>query len=180
MYVSGVRRRDVVIDALVAVVAFAVSVAVLRDSDLDVPDVRDTDLFAYALLATYSASIVIRRKWALPAVAIGLAAGLAYAAASYAPADARGADVDLHGRRRAAHSIVSSGARRFTAGGLDRRNRESRRDRSRCAGVDRGGMVARQVRWVATGLHGGVGDKERGSSSRRDSSWRTVLSRRSD
>ena len=86
MYVSRVRRRDVVIDALVAVVAFAVSVAVLRDADLDAPDVRDTDVFAYALLAMYSASIVIRRKWALLAVAIGLAAGLAYAAASFAPA----------------------------------------------------------------------------------------------
>ena len=86
MYVSSVRRRDVVIDGLVAVAAFGVSVAVLRDADLDAPDVRDTNVIAYVLLAVYSASVMLRRKWAMLAVAVGLAAGLAYAAASYAPA----------------------------------------------------------------------------------------------
>ena len=80
------HRRDALIDGLVATAAFAVSVAILRDATLDAPDVRDTDAFAYMLLALYSASVVLRRRWAILAVAVGLAAGLAYAAASYAPA----------------------------------------------------------------------------------------------
>jgi signal transduction histidine kinase len=81
-----VPRRELLIDGLVAVCAFGVSVAVLRTADLDAPEVRDTSVFAYVVLAVYSGSVVLRRRWPVVAVAIGLAAGLTYAAAGYAPA----------------------------------------------------------------------------------------------
>jgi signal transduction histidine kinase len=86
LYVSRVRRRDVLIDALVALLAFAISVVVLRDADVDARDIRATDTLAYVLLIVYSASIVFRRKWVLLAVVLGFGSGLAYAAAGYAPA----------------------------------------------------------------------------------------------
>ena len=60
LYVSRVRRRDVLIDALVALLAFAISVVVLRDADVDARDIRATDMLAYVLLIVYSASIASR------------------------------------------------------------------------------------------------------------------------
>jgi signal transduction histidine kinase len=81
-----VRRRDLALDVLAAVLAFAVSGLILRSADRDQVDIRDTDFAAYLLLALYSGAVVVRRWSPVTAVAIGLAAGFAYAALSYAPA----------------------------------------------------------------------------------------------
>jgi signal transduction histidine kinase len=78
-------RRDDVVDVLVALAAFAVSVGVMN-RDLDDPTVRDPDAFAYLLLAVFSGSIMLRRSHPIVAVATGIAAGVAYAGASYPPA----------------------------------------------------------------------------------------------
>jgi signal transduction histidine kinase len=86
LYGSVVRRRDVALDVLAAVVSFAVSALVLHAADLDQVDVRNTDVAGYLLLALYSGSVVLRRWSPVAAVAIGLAAGFAYAGLSYAPA----------------------------------------------------------------------------------------------
>jgi signal transduction histidine kinase len=59
---------------------------VLHAADLDRVDLRNTDVAAYLLLAMYSGAVVLRRWSAVAAVAVGLAAGLAYAGLSYAPA----------------------------------------------------------------------------------------------
>src|SRR5688572_2607527 len=71
------------VDAVVAVVAFALSAAVLAGADPVADGLREPDVAAYVLVAIYSALPIVRR-WA-PVVAVfgGLAAGLAYAAAQY-------------------------------------------------------------------------------------------------
>jgi signal transduction histidine kinase len=86
LYGSVVRRRDLALDVLAAVVAFAVSALVLHAADVDRIDVRNTDVAAYLLLALYSGAVVLRRWSPVAAVAVGLTAGLAYAGLSYAPA----------------------------------------------------------------------------------------------
>jgi signal transduction histidine kinase len=80
-----VRGRDVMVDAVVAGAAFAVSAAVLASAEPS-PDLRDADPMGYVLLGLYSASPVLRRRAPVVAVVAGLLAGVAYAAAGYQPA----------------------------------------------------------------------------------------------
>jgi len=75
-------RRRVVVDLLVALAAFAVSV-MLVDRTFGDPALREPDLLAYVLLAAHSGSILLRHTRPVLALGIGLAAGLAFAAASY-------------------------------------------------------------------------------------------------
>jgi signal transduction histidine kinase len=79
------ERRRYVVDTLVAACAFAFSVAVARHGTSD-PDAHDADVLAYVLLAVYSGSVAIRGRFPVWSVAVGLASGFAYAAASYPPA----------------------------------------------------------------------------------------------
>ena len=77
------RSRAVVVDVLVAAVAFAMSATVLAASDPVASELRAPDLGAYVLVAIYSASVIIRRRAPVVAVFGGLVAGAAYAAAQY-------------------------------------------------------------------------------------------------
>jgi signal transduction histidine kinase len=72
-----------VIDAAVGIAAFVVSAAVLAGTDPIPADLREPDGVAYALLAVYSLAPVLRRRSPEAAVAVGLATGVAYAAAQY-------------------------------------------------------------------------------------------------
>jgi signal transduction histidine kinase len=81
------NRRDIVVDAVVAVAFFAVSALMLAGAGaVPDPDLTDPDALGYALLAAYSASVVLRRRYPVAAVALSLASGVAYAGAGYAPA----------------------------------------------------------------------------------------------
>ena len=71
------------IDAVVAVAAFGLSAAALAAADPVAADVREPDVAAYALVAIYTASPIVRRWTPVVAVFSGLAAGVAYAAAQY-------------------------------------------------------------------------------------------------
>ena len=71
------------LDAVLAVAAFGLSAAALAAADPVAADVREPDLAAYALVAVYSASPVVRRWTPVVAVFIGLAVGVAFAAAQY-------------------------------------------------------------------------------------------------
>jgi signal transduction histidine kinase len=75
-------RRGLLVDGAVAVLALAVSATVVVDAGPD-PALREPDAAAYLLLAVYSFSVVLRRPSPAVAVAVGLAAGLAYTAAGY-------------------------------------------------------------------------------------------------
>ena len=55
------RRRQVLVDVLVAGAAFALSASVLAAADPVDADLRSPDAAAYVLLAVYSASVVLRR-----------------------------------------------------------------------------------------------------------------------
>lgn len=77
------RWRAVLIDALVAIIAFAIGALILANVDQVASDVRRPDVFAYLLLAAYNASVVVRRRAPVAAVVAGLLSGIAYAAASY-------------------------------------------------------------------------------------------------
>ena len=83
------NRRGIVVDAVVALAAFALSALVLAGAGT-VPDpdpaLRDPDAIGYVLLAVYSASVALRRPYPVVAVAVGLAAGMAYAVSDYPPA----------------------------------------------------------------------------------------------
>jgi signal transduction histidine kinase len=74
--------RDLVADGALAVVAFMLSAVVAAESPHD-PALRDPDAIAFLLLAAYSGSVVLRSRRPVLAVALGFAAGLAYAAADY-------------------------------------------------------------------------------------------------
>jgi signal transduction histidine kinase len=78
-----VRSRAVAVDVLVAVAAFAVSAGVLAGSDPVADDLREPDIAAYALVAIYSGSVIVRRRAPAAAVFGGLVAGVAFAAAQY-------------------------------------------------------------------------------------------------
>ncbi|HSB86468.1 MAG TPA: sensor histidine kinase [Ilumatobacteraceae bacterium] len=77
------RSRAQLVDAAVAAVAFVASALVLANGNPVANDLRDPDVFAYVLLAAYSASVVIRRSAPVVAVFGGMAAGVIYAAANY-------------------------------------------------------------------------------------------------
>ena len=82
--VDPMRRRAVMVDVVVAVVAFALSASVLAGAAVrDAPAYREPDLLAYLLLAVYSASAALRRPYPIAAVAVGLGAGVAYSLANY-------------------------------------------------------------------------------------------------
>lgn len=80
------RWRDLLIDLLVGVVAFAISVAVLQADRPSEGDLRSVDLWAYLLLAVYSGSVVLRRVSPAVAAVGGVCAGVVYGAAQYPPA----------------------------------------------------------------------------------------------
>jgi signal transduction histidine kinase len=75
-------RRGFVVDLLVALAAFAVSVTLVGRT-VDDPTLREPDVLAYGLLVVYSGSILVRRSRPIVAVGLGLAAGLALAGAAY-------------------------------------------------------------------------------------------------
>ena len=77
------RWHLVVIDGVVVVAAFGLSAAALAAADPVAADVREPDVAAYALVAIYTASPIVRRQAPLVAVFTGLVSGLAYAAAQY-------------------------------------------------------------------------------------------------
>jgi signal transduction histidine kinase len=78
-------RRDLLVDGAIALAAFALIAAILGSAGDD-PGVRDPGVLAYGLAAAHSASVVIRRRRPVAAVAMSLASALAYAAAGYPPA----------------------------------------------------------------------------------------------
>jgi signal transduction histidine kinase len=81
--VARVRAsRAVLIDVVVAVVALAVSATVLHAARAGA-GLRPPDAAAYLLLGVYSTAVVLRRFAPAIAVVVGLAAGVAYAAAAY-------------------------------------------------------------------------------------------------
>src|SRR4051812_11992153 len=82
-YVPFVRWRPVVVDVVVGMAAFGLSMAVLARSDPSAADLRQPDAAAYVLLAVYSLTAILRRRVPVGAVVGGLAAGLVYAAAQY-------------------------------------------------------------------------------------------------
>jgi signal transduction histidine kinase len=82
-YGATVRRRQVLVDVLLAGAAFALSASVLAAADPVDADLRSPDVVAYLLLAAYSGSVALRRLMPVIAVFAGLLAGLAYAAADY-------------------------------------------------------------------------------------------------
>jgi signal transduction histidine kinase len=73
----------VIIDAVVALVAALVSVAILVSSSPAAAGSTAPDAGAYLLVVVYSGSVLARRTAPVAAVAVGLAAGLVYAAAEY-------------------------------------------------------------------------------------------------
>ena len=75
-------RRALVVDVPLAAVAFAISASVLAAAPAE-PALRGADAAGYLLLAAYSWSVVLRRRYPVPAVALGLGAGFLYAAADY-------------------------------------------------------------------------------------------------
>ena len=77
------RRREVVIDVVVAVAAFAISALILADADPSNNDLRAPNVAAYVLAAVYSASVVVRRRTPVAAVAGGLLVAVVYALANY-------------------------------------------------------------------------------------------------
>ena len=77
--------RERLADGALAAVAFLLSALVAHEATPD-PALREVDAVAYLLLAVYSGSIVLRSGRPVLAVALGFAAGLAYAAADYPPA----------------------------------------------------------------------------------------------
>src|SRR4051812_14043080 len=77
------RSRAVLIDAVVAMIAFGIGVLILVNADHLAAGVRPPDVLAYVLLAAYNASVVVRRRAPVVAVVAGLLSGLVYAAASY-------------------------------------------------------------------------------------------------
>ena len=83
--VTAMDRRAFLVDGTVAVAAFALSAAIIAAGGPE-PETRDADALALALAAAHSASVVLRRPRPVAAVALGLATGLAYAAAGYPPA----------------------------------------------------------------------------------------------
>jgi signal transduction histidine kinase len=78
-------RRDFLVDGAIALAAFALSAAVIAAAGAD-PGLRDPDALALALVAAHSASVVLRRRRPVAAVALSLATGFAYSAAKYPPA----------------------------------------------------------------------------------------------
>jgi signal transduction histidine kinase len=82
-YGATVRRRQVLVDVVVAGAAFALSASVLAGADPVDADLRSPDAAAYLLLAAYSGSVVLRRFAPVVAVFTGLLTGVAYAAADY-------------------------------------------------------------------------------------------------
>ncbi len=82
-YGPFVRWHLVVVDAVVAVAAFGLSAAALAAADPVSAGVREPDVAAYALVAIYTASPIVRRRMPVAAVFSGLASGVAYAAAKY-------------------------------------------------------------------------------------------------
>ncbi|MGH9280935.1 MAG: sensor histidine kinase [Acidimicrobiales bacterium] len=79
------RHRALVVDALLAAIAFCTSIEVV-DADLTSPELRAPDVAAYLLLAVFSFSILLRRRSPEGAVFLGVIAGVVYAAAQYPPA----------------------------------------------------------------------------------------------
>ena len=77
------RWRPAAIDAAVALAAFAAGAAVLTGQDVVTADLREPDGLAYLLLAGYSGSAALRRWLPAGALALAVAAGVAYAALSY-------------------------------------------------------------------------------------------------
>ena len=71
-----------VLDAVVAALAFAASAGALAQHD-GAADIREPDAAAYALLAVFSASAVVRRRAPRVALATVLVSGLVYAGANY-------------------------------------------------------------------------------------------------
>lgn len=71
------------VDAVVAAAAFALSATVLARADPVAADLREPDVAAYVLVGMYSASPTVRRWAPTVATLLGLAAGLAFAAAQY-------------------------------------------------------------------------------------------------
>jgi signal transduction histidine kinase len=78
-----VRCRLFVVDVAVAAAAFALSAAELAGADPVASELREPDAVAYALVALYSASPILRRMRPLVALLGGLGLGLVYAAAQY-------------------------------------------------------------------------------------------------
>ena len=78
-----VRWRPSVVDGLVATAGLAISVAVLATSDPVPADVREPHAAAYALVAVANGAVLLRRRNPALAVAAGVAAGFAYAAAEF-------------------------------------------------------------------------------------------------
>ncbi|MDQ6724877.1 MAG: hypothetical protein M3066_01680 [Actinomycetota bacterium] len=76
------KRGRWLVDTAVAMVAFALSVVAMRRSAPPDPELRSPDVLAYVLVAVYSGSVVLRRRWPRVAVGLGLVAGLAYTAAA--------------------------------------------------------------------------------------------------
>jgi len=103
------------LDAAIAIAAFAISAAVLHGSSLADPELRDPDLFAYGLLAIYSAAVVLRQIRPLVAVIVGLVAGLCYAVAKYPVALT---PVLLLAIYSAAAALDAKAARRLLVGAL--------------------------------------------------------------
>jgi signal transduction histidine kinase len=84
--VRGRTGTLVAIDVLVAVVAVAVSWALLSADSINWPaDSRDPDWFAVALVVAINASIAFRRRACSATLAVALGAGLIYAARLYPP-----------------------------------------------------------------------------------------------
>ena len=75
-------RRGFQVDVIVALGAVTLSAAILSQAGDD-PDLRHPDVLAYALLVAYSAGLVLRRSRPAGAVALSLAAAVAYSAAQY-------------------------------------------------------------------------------------------------
>ena len=80
------RWRDLLVDLLVGVAAFAISAAVLQADRASDGDLRSVDLWAYVVLAAYSGSVALRRVTPAVAAVGGVCAGVVYAATHYPPA----------------------------------------------------------------------------------------------
>ncbi|HWI04895.1 MAG TPA: histidine kinase dimerization/phosphoacceptor domain-containing protein, partial [Acidimicrobiales bacterium] len=78
-------RRAFLVDGAVALAAFVLG-TVIVSAAVGAKELRDPDALAYALIATHSASLILRRPRPVAAVALSLATALAYAAAEYPPA----------------------------------------------------------------------------------------------
>jgi signal transduction histidine kinase len=110
-----VRSRALLLDVMVALLAFGISAGVLAASDASADDLRQADVAAYVLLAVYSASPVLRRRAPATAVFVGLVAGVAYAGAGYPPALTPVALLSIY---TAAAVLPARRARRLLAGAL--------------------------------------------------------------